>query len=306
MRLTLTNRARTAATLHVCPTLWFRNTWSWNRPGEDSPAKPALRAAGSVRVRAEHETLGPYVWTVAPGSDGAVPRLLFTENETNVESVFGAPNRSPYVKDAFHERIVSGKPGPVDAALSGTKCAAVYRVVLAPGASEVLRLRLCSEALEREVPPASPAFDETFARRRKEADEFYDARTPATASPEERQVMRQARAGLLWSKQFMRRRRNGRGDPASSAAQGAGGSELSSGVTSIAATCSMPDKWSTVAAWDLAFHAVALADSDLTFAKEQNVPLLRGYMHPNGQIPRTVGFSTSNPPSTRGRALPTR
>src|SRR5262249_30693894 len=154
------------------------NTWAWGGVSEDGATKPVLRAVGEGVVRAEHDTLGPFFWWASPGPDGRSPRLLFTENETNTEAVLGVPNPSPYVKDAFHARVIGGNPGPVDTAMAGTKCAAWYRITIPAGGEQVLRLRLAAEEGAPRDPLGVPDFDGLVDRRRRETDEFYDARIP--------------------------------------------------------------------------------------------------------------------------------
>ncbi|MDQ3995996.1 MAG: glucosidase, partial [Gemmatimonadota bacterium] len=304
VRITVANRGPEPATIHLLPTLWFRNTWSWGREGMDGYAtKPSLRRAGERAVLADHETLGRFRLVAGMGPGGRSPKLLFTENETNAERLFGAPNASPYTKDAFHSYVVAGHTDAVNPAAAGTKAAAHYVLTLAPGAETTIRLRLQPDG-ESSSAPLGQAFDAVFAARTREADAFYDALTPAAATPDERAVARQAYAGLLWTKQFyhyvVRDWLNG--DPAQPPPPDGRryGRNADWGHLHCRDVISMPDKWEYpwYAAWDLAFHTIALARVDAVFAKEQLVLFLREwYMHPNGQIPAyEFAFGDVNPP----------
>ena len=152
VRITVANRGPDAAPLHVLPQLWFRNTWSWGREGEAYPPRPRLAAEGPTRIVAGHGSLGRFVLDVEPGPDARMPELLFTENETNFERLFGKPNASPWVKDAFHARVVSGSATAVNPALEGTRAAAHHQLTVAPGAQVTLRLRLTDEREARPQP----------------------------------------------------------------------------------------------------------------------------------------------------------
>jgi mannosylglycerate hydrolase MGH1-like protein/glycosyl hydrolase family 63 len=293
IRITVTNRGPDEATLHLLPTLWFRNTWSWDR---DRP-RPRLSRAGNAAVLAEcQEMEGPH----RLDCEGA-PELLFTENDTNAERLYGTPSASPYVKDAFHAYVIHGHREAVNPAGEGTKAAAYYQLRLAPGASAVLRLRLYRT-------PGDPApfktFDRLFESRRREADEFYDTVIPGRLCDDARAVMRQALGGLLWSKQWYHIyvRRWLQGDPTQPAPpperrHGRNHEWLHLYNDDV---ISMPDKWEYpwYAAWDLAFHTIALALIDPDFAKDQLILFLREwYMHPNGQIPAYEwAFGDVNPP----------
>src|SRR4029077_7838368 len=189
IKITVHNRGPETAELHLLPTLWFRNTWSW----EQGATKPTLRQVKDGMVVASHPQLGDRTLCC----DGA-PELLFTENETNASRLWGQPNATPYVKDAFHDYVVSGNRDTVDPSKAGTKTAAYYRLQVPPGGSSVVRLRLSAE------PPAIPfeTFEQLFAGRLEDADEFYARITPQSLSDDERRVHRQALAGMLWSKQY--------------------------------------------------------------------------------------------------------
>ncbi|HZP38066.1 MAG TPA: glucosidase [Methylomirabilota bacterium] len=281
IRVSVTNRGPEAAECHLLPTLWFRNTWSWaaGRP------RPRLAAKAPGVIEAEHESLG-LRWLSVEGS----PELLFTENETNFERLFRVPNRTPYVKDAFDAYVVHGRAEAVNPAREGTKAAVYYRLRLAPGETRSVRLRLAN------VPPHGrpfgPEFEALFAQRQREADQFYDTLIPPALDADARAILRQAVAGLLWSKQFYHYdvRRWLEGDPAypPPPPQRLRGRNHEWTHLYNEDVVSMPDKWEYpwYAAWDLAFHMLPLAVIDPDFAKDQLVLFLREwYMHPSGQIP---------------------
>jgi hypothetical protein len=301
VQVTVHNRGPEAATLHLLPTLWFRHTWSWAggeaRPRlAEAPGAPAMAV-----VAAEHEALGRR-WL---SCDRRVP-LLFTDNETNDERVFGSPNEAPYVKDGIDRYVVHGEAGAVNPAGTGTKAAAHYMLTIGAGASAVVRLRLS----DAEPSPAGdgvralwgPEFEDVLARRRAEADAFYAAVTPPGLSEDERRVVRQAAAGMLWSKQYyhldVERWLVEHGRDPLAVDPGVRNSGWFHMVSED--VLSMPDKWEYpwFAAWDLAFHAIPLALVDIGFAKQQLDMLLRRlYLHPNGQIPAYEwNFGDVNPP----------
>jgi hypothetical protein len=303
IQITVANRGPEAATLHLLPTLWFRNTWSWGRSGEGYWPKPSLRLAGPGLIEAEHASLGRYLLEAAPGPDGVRPALLFTDNETNTERLFGAPNGTPWVKDAFHRYVVSGEREAVNPASAGTKAAAHYLLRVAAGAEVVVRLRLRQADLADRA-PFGPEFEQTLRQRVEEADAFYAERAPASATDDERRVMRQGYAGLLWSKQFFHYVTQHwlEGDPAQPAPPPSrlNGRNAEWPHVYNRDIISMPDKWEYpwYAAWDLAFHMIPFARIDPAFAKEQLLLFLREwYMHPNGQIPAyEFAFGDVNPP----------
>jgi hypothetical protein len=286
VRVTVTNRGPDPAVLHLLPTLWCRNTWAW----EPGTARPRLRLApgprGASCTVVEHPDL--------PGSyrlyaDGA-PDWLFTENATNRRRLYGAENETPFVKDAFHAYVVDGDAAAVNPAREGTKAAAHYRLRLPPGESAVVRLRL-REGQPLDA-PFGGRFDAMVAQRQQEADDFYAGVIPAKLSEDARSVMRQALAGMLWSKQWYHYdvRRWLEGDPAQPEppAERRYGRNREWMHLYNDDVVSMPDKWEYpwYAAWDLAFHAITLALVDPEFAKGQLTLFLREwYMHPNGQIP---------------------
>ncbi len=303
IRITVTNRGPEAAEMHLLPTLWFRNHWSWGRTGDNYPDRPSMSRNGESGVVADHPTLGKWLFQADQAPDGQQPGLLFTENETNTERLFDSPNRTPYVKDAFHELVVNGKTGAVNPAQTGTKTAAWYHLMVPAGQSVTVKLRL-QEMPARPTAAFGPSFDKLFASRLGEADEFQESQTPAAATADERNVLRQARAGLLWSRQFFYIDIPEwlAGDPAQppppeSRRRGRNADWVHLNNKDI---ISMPDKWEYpwYAAWDLAFHMLPFARLDENFAKEQLVLFLREwYMHPNGQIPAyEFAFGDVNPP----------
>ncbi len=279
VRVTVTNHGPDEAAIHLLPTVWFRNTWSW---GNDLTPRPALRRAGDS-IELEHYALGTRVLEF--DSD---PELLFTENETNIERLYGVPNQSPYVKDGINNYVVDGKPGTVNTEHFGTKAAARYVLDLGPGESRTVRLRM--------APPQSPhnfeTFEDVFDQRIREAGEFYDTIIPPELPADSRNVMRQAFAGMLWSKQFyhyvIRDWLNGDPKQPAPPPERLEGRNHEWPYLYNADVISMPDKWEYpwYAAWDLAFHCVPLALVDSEFAKQQLVLMTREwYMHPNGQLP---------------------
>jgi hypothetical protein len=294
VRVSATNRGPEAATLHLLPTLWFRNTWAWGYD-DRRPALTAFEPAGEESVRfvhMQHHELGEY-WLGCQGT----PELLFTENESNGQRLWGSENRATYVKDGIHEAVVNGEKGKVNPEGTGTKVAAYHSVIIEPGATQTFLLRLSPS---RQSNPFAGA-EELFATRIAEANEFY--REVSTASTEEEHaVQRQALAGLIWSKQFYYYDVDQwlRGDPAGPTpppqrSRNKGWRHLSNNDIII-----MPDTWEYpwYAAWDLAFHCIAMALIDPAFAKQQLLLMLHErYMHPNGQLPAYEwAFSDVNPP----------
>ncbi|MDT7602435.1 MAG: hypothetical protein QOF61_432, partial [Acidobacteriota bacterium] len=303
IRLTIANRAGEPAVIHVLPSLWFRNTWAWGRTGEGYWKKPTIAATADDKLAAAHDSLGIFHFAAEATQQTGERTWLFTENETNAARLFGGQNSSPFVKDAFHEYVINGRREAVNPEATGTKAAAHYRLEI-PARGEVsLRLRLFHED---ETPPhiLGEDFDETFAQRVKETGDFYDSITPASLPAEERRVVRQAYAGLLWSKQFYYYdvRAWLEGDPN----QPAPPKERLEGRNQEwhhlfnRDVVSMPDKWEYpwYAAWDLSFHMIPFAALDADFAKEQLILFLREwYMRANGQLPAyEFAFSDANPP----------
>jgi hypothetical protein len=303
IQITAFNRGSEPAVLHLLPTLWFRNTWAWGRSHEGYWRRPKLQRTGDGVVLAEHETLGRYHLVVGPGCDGRQPPLLFTENETNNHRLFGVPNGSHFVKDAFHDYVVHGRKEAVNPEGHGTKMAASYVQEVPAGGRFEVRLRLFAEG-ETPSQPLGSGFQQTFDQRLREADEFYARRIPATLPAEEQRVARKTYASLLWSKQYYQYvvKQWLEGDPAQPPPPPSRGAIRNAEWTNLynRDVLSVPDKWEYpwYAAWDLAFHLVALAKVDIHFAKEQLVLFLREwYMHPSGQIPAYEwALSDVNPP----------
>jgi hypothetical protein len=299
-RITVVNRGPEPARLHVLPTIWFRNTWSWN----GDTARPRMRQvpappAGTSAIALEHESLGP-LWLYCAGA----PPLHFTENDTNVERLF--EQASPgvrYYKDGIHEAVVNGRTGRTNPQQIGTRAAAHYTLTLPSGGTTRILLRLSDKA---PAPVGDPfgVTGATFEQRQQEADDFYDTVIPSGLSVDARAVMRQALGGLLWSKQFYHYvvKEWLEGDPEQPPPPASRLTGRNSDWTQVynADVISMPDKWEYpwFAAWDLAFHTVALALVDTDYAKEQLTLLLREwYMHPNGQLPAYEwAFGDVNPP----------
>jgi len=291
IRITVHNRGPEQAELHLLPTLWFRNTWTW----KEGAVQPSLRQAEDGTVVASHAQLGERT-LCCEGN----PELLFTENESNLNRLWGQANPSPYVKDAFHNYIISGNHEAVNPARSGTKAAAHYRLEVPAGASKVVRLRLGAN------PPANAfgRFDEIVSARLDDANEFYERITAPSLGEDERRVFRQAMAGMLWSKQYYFFDLDKWLEEHDSHPLTSDGRHFSRNMQWFhmlnSDVISMPDKWEYpwYAAWDLAFHTIALSMVDFDFAKEQLLLMLRTlYSHPSGQIPAYEwNFSDVNPP----------
>ena len=297
IRITAVNRADVDAPLHVLPTVWFRNTWSW---GRDS-ARPELRKVpgATTSIAIDHPQTGPYTLHFEE-----TPELLFTENETNSRRLFGVDSVSPFVKDAINDYIVNAVGDAVNPGQRGTKAAADYATLIGAGRSFTVRLRLTNGTIIDDTNGVGGDFDDVFSQRQREADEFYATVIPESLSEDAKSVMRQAFAGMLWSKQFyhyvLRDWLNGDpGQPAPPEGRRYGRNGQWPHLYN-ADVISMPDKWEYpwYAAWDLAFHCVSLALVDSEFAKEQLILLLREwYMHPNGQLPAYEwAFGDVNPP----------
>ena len=303
IKITICNRGPESAPLHVLPTLWFRNTWSWPGGGP-KPILSARKGAKHSSLHAHHtdplfqESLQDYTLTCEGD-----PVLLFTENETNSERVFGAPNATPYVKDGINNYVVHKKIAAVNPGQTGTKASAHYHLNVGAGETAVIKLRLSGASSKATETPFGKAFDEAFATRLREADEFYQSVTPPSVREEEASVMRQALAGMLWTKQYYffdadQWLEEHHSHPLHGDTRQVRNWEWFHMVNDD--IISMPDKWEYpwYAAWDLAFHTMALSVVDTDFAKEQLDLMLRElYLHPSGQIPAYEwNFSDVNPP----------
>jgi hypothetical protein len=291
IRITVANRGPDAASLHVLPTLWFRNTW-WGQKGS---AKPQLTAAsvfdGSVAIAASHADLGVRYLHC----EGSVP-LLFTENETNNERVFGTPNEAPYVKDGINDFLLHGQSEKVNPNKTGTKACPLYKIDVPAGESRTIRLRLNSVAPGKASAAFGKPFDQVMETRQQDADKFYASITPKSVSEDAARVLRQAMAGMLWSKQYY-----GYDVDRWTSEHPAYSGRNKEWIHMVNdEVISMPDKWEYpwFAAWDLAFHGIALSTVDIAFAKQQlDVVLRDDYLHPSGQLPAYEwNFGDVNPP----------
>jgi hypothetical protein len=293
IRVTIANRGPTA-TLHVLPQVWLRNTWAWGRRGEGyDPMGSLTRTQDGARI--VQPTMGVFRF------DTDFPNeLLFTDNVTNAERLWGFPSASKYTKDAFHRRVVNGEGAAVNPACEGTKCAAWHVVEVPGGGERELRMRLRAEHL----PGGFSDFDAVFERRIEEADRYHRLARSSPLTEEERAIVRQADAGLVWSRKFYHYivEHWMEGDPSQPAPPPGRTQGRNRGWENLWArdVISMPDGWEYpwFAAWDLAFHCVAMARFDPQFAKQQLLLLMREwYMHPNGQLPAyEFAFGDVNPP----------
>ena len=333
IRITAANRGPDEARLHFLPTIWFRNTWVWGARHEGCTVKPSLRAEGAHMLVCEHPTLGCFRFDFGPArfrpSDTqsreapmpeVEPRLLFTDNETNAQRLFQSKQPTPYVKDAFHEYVIRDRREAVNPRQVGTKAAGHYPMVIPAGSEVVVWMRLSGAAPssgDSDSPAAGgdvahglvqgafdTSFDALFSTRIREADEFYAGRLSSDLSADSRNIVRQAYAGLLWSKQFYHYIVSDwlTGDSEQPQPPAERKTARNSDWTHLYSrdVLSMPDKWEYpwFAAWDLAFHMIPFAEIDPELAKQQLVLLLREwYMHPNGQIPAyEFAFGDVNPP----------
>ncbi|MFC6007837.1 MGH1-like glycoside hydrolase domain-containing protein [Angustibacter luteus] len=305
MEVSVTNAGPDAAALHVLPHLWFRNTWAWD---VDAP-RPSLRTLGPDRVAVDHPTYGELVWEVdaADTTDGAAPELLFCENDTNTGRLFGSADSPAFPKDGINDHVVSGA-ATVNPDGTGTKCAAWYQLAVEPGQTRTIRVRLRPPSTE---PAFGADFDDVLAQRQADADEFYGEVIASDVGDDERLVARQAFAGMLWGKQFycfdVKRWLNGDPTQPPPAEQRRGGRNAAWTHLDARDIMSMPDPWEYpwFAAWDLAFHTVALAHVDPAFAKYQLLALCREwFQHPNGALPAYEwAFGDTNPPVHAWAAL---
>src|SRR3989454_11115278 len=300
IRIQVINRGPDAAQVSLVPTIWFRNSWSW----DNAQPRPQLRAGKPSKNAGVIELDHSYYGRRHLLCEGR-PELLFTENDTNSERLYGLSNGSPYVKDGINDYIVHGKKETVNPDMTGTKAAAHYPLTVGPGETVTVRLRFPDDMTASSIGKMlGDDFDRIFADRRREADEFYASVIPEDLSPDARNVMRQSFAGLLWSKQFYHYVVKDwlEGDPAlpPPPAERQGGRNREWSHLYNADVISMPDKWEYpwYAAWDLAFHCVPLALVDPDLAKDQLILMLREwYMHPNGQLPAYEwAFGDVNPP----------
>ena len=301
IRITIHNRGPATARIHLLPTLWFRNTWSWGRTGEGYTTRPVISLRGDNALLTKHDTLEPFVLHCEHGAGQPRPLALFTENETNIQRLFGSAMATPYVKDSFHEYVVSGRRDVVNPAHEGSKACFHLPLEVPAGGSIQTRLRL-SSTLEAPPEPFGLTFDEIMTRRVRETDDFYARTLPSHITAEDTLVSRQAYAGLLWSKQFyyFSLKEWFEGDPTQPEPSAARRRNHDWKHLYNRDIISMPDKWEYpwYAAWDLAFHMIPFAKIDPDFARQQLILLLREwYMHPNGQIPAyEFAFSDVNPP----------
>ena len=298
VKITVANRGPEAASLHLLPTLWFRNTWFRSQ----DPKLPELKEVkgsgkGTAVVSAWEPRMGP-MFLHCEGAD----ELLFTNNESNEKRLWGGQNPSPYVKDAFHDYLIHGTQGAVNPAREGTKAAAHYEVTVPAGGESVVRLRLTREA-ELKGGGMGADFEDVFAEMMGEADSFYEGIFPPKTSDDDKRIMRQAMAGMLWTKQFYyfdvdlwlrEHGYNSTGGRKKDVRNSPWYHMINADIIS------MPDKWEYpwYAAWDLAFHSATLAMVDIDFAKNQlELMVSEAYAHPNGQLPAYEwNFSDVNPP----------
>jgi hypothetical protein len=296
VEISIANRGSAEAEIHVLPTLWFRNFWSW-WPEETKPSLRDASQRGAAAIAASDAVLGDYFLHC----EGR-PVLLFTENETNNQRLFGSANPTPYVKDGINDCVVAGRQDAVSSNNTGTKAAAHYQLRVGARETAVVRLRLI-HAASAPGQPFGAGFAQILEARRRDADEFYRSITPAGVGEDAASVMRQALAGMLWSKQYFfydvnKWLEEHGADPMQAASRHVRNREWFHMISGH--VISMPDKWEYpwFAAWDLAFHTIALSTVDVDFAKQQLDLLLVGlYLHPTGQIPAYEwNFSDVNPP----------
>ncbi|MEK0447636.1 MAG: hypothetical protein RLZZ399_2957, partial [Verrucomicrobiota bacterium] len=298
IQITVENRGPEAAPVHVLPTLWFRNTWNWGKVHAAPSNKPLLSEVGPGVIRAQHETLGDYFFSMEQEAP-----LLFTENETNTLALYGVPVSGNLSKDGLQRAVVFGENGATRSGF-GTKMAPHYRLAIPAGGRAVLRFRLSAAGEAPVGAPAFKTFSQILAQRQSEADAFYQTKTSPHLSADQKLVVRQAYAGLLWSKQYYQLvvpewlRGDTPHPPPPPGHQSVRNFDW--GHLYASDVLSMPDKWEYpwFAAWDLAFHMIPMARIDPAFAKAQLELLLREwYMHPSGQIPAYEwNFNDVNPP----------
>ncbi|HRX82924.1 MAG TPA: glucosidase, partial [Pirellulaceae bacterium] len=303
VRIVISNRGPDMADVHLLPTWWFRNTWSWGQIDGRPRTKPKLRQFGEGRLLAKHESLGDLHIDADAGPSHAPPAWLFTENETNTWRIEDPSSRRPSCKDAFHLAVVDGLQGVVNPLAEGTKAAAHYQCSIPAGGSVEFRLRMTSTT-HSTAQPFGDDFERTFQQRVEEADAYSASLVAPGLNTDEQRVMRQANAGLLWTKQFyhyvVRDWLEGDTRPGKPSMPRSVQRNSDWGHLFNRDIISMPDKWEYpwYAAWDSAFHLIPFAKIDPYFAKEQAILFLREwYMHPNGQLPAYEwNFSDVNPP----------
>ena len=301
INISVMNRGRETKTIHVLPHLWFRNTWSWKEEGE-KPLLKLLKEGEFGVIETHHSTLGNR-WLYCQKAQ----EYLFTENETNNERLFKSKNATPYVKDSFHDYLIHGKKDAVNPRQEGTKMAGHYTLTIGPGQSREIRLRLCDKSSLTE--PFGADFETQFQKRITEANDFYMRITPFPLSDDERQIQRQAFAGMLWNKQFYHYIIEDWLDGDSKTRTRHYRSRRNTQWKHLynEDILSMPDKWEYpwFAAWDTAFHMIPFAMIDPEYAKKQLLLFTREwYMHPNGQLPAYEwNFNDVNPPVHAWAAL---
>jgi len=309
IKVTISNRGPDQADLVFLPTLWYRNTWAWGQISEECLVEPKISIARPGTVSAIHAVMGEYEMTFDKGPDGKLPEFLFTNNETNTQRLYGEPPARPYVKDAFHDAVIEGKADAVNPEHFGTKTAGRYNLTIPAGGSVVLRMRL-TEKGAAQGEPLDNSFEDIFAARIEEAHEFYSSKIEPNLSTEQKNVTRQAYAGLFWSKQFYNLVQSewAQGD-STEPPPPPGHSVRNQDWENIfnRDVLSMPDTWEYpyYCSWDLAFHTAALSRVDPEYCKDQLILLLREwYTHPNGQMPAYEwNFSDVNPPVHAWAAL---
>ncbi len=303
IRITISNRGSDPAPIHLLPTLWFRNTWSWGRSGEGYSPRGRIRRRNQTILLTESQNLEPFFFAAESTDDAANPLVLLTENETNISRLFGSSMASPFVKDLFHDHVIKKNFDAIHGNAEGSKAAFHYQFTLQPGQSVQRQFRLYAEK-EAPIKVFGESFAAIFDQRKSELQAYYNEIIDPSVSEEERKVIVQAYAGLLWSKQFYHYsiREWLEGDPTQPAP-----AETRKNVRNFdwahlynRDIISMPDKWEYpwYAAWDLAFHMIPFAKVDPEFTKQQLILFLREwYMHPNGQLPAyEFAFGDVNPP----------
>jgi hypothetical protein len=303
IQITVCNRGNQQAVLHLLPTLWFRNTWIWGCRHEGCTLKPVIKKKNHSMLLTEHETLGRFIFAIGPDQSGKNPEILFTENETNSLKLFGVENYTPYTKDAFGEYVIDGNKDAIKSEPEGTKASPYYLLNVPANGQAQVKMRLFEEE-ENVDQPFNGDFEKVFEQRIAEAEDFYREKIPSELSEQSREVVRQAYAGLLWSKQFYHYAVRDwlEGDMAMPPPPASRKKVRNDDWPHLfnRDVVSMPDKWEYpwYASWDLAFHMISFAKIDPDFAKKQLILFLREwYMHPNGQVPAyEFSFSDVNPP----------